>query len=287
MILREQPLFAFHKPHQHITEKDIGAAFQNLSPREKQQFLCLRDNAYKPFTRMTDVLAENSFAIPQLNATTSHGLYLLHSRFNHSCIPNSKAPISGGEDSVVSFATRDIAAGEEITICYNTDFGGRTRRERHQALRFTCDCRACRPGTFQQLSDMRRTLVRGLQYLTLGQDLDGRRSSIIFNPRLRKAAEDYSIPISARLIYNLLMTVLLEQEGLLDEFMEQRMKPGISLTATMFETESNIEIARCAMAQDTWKSRLGTALSLDGREDAADSVTAIQLQRLQALRARK
>jgi len=34
-----------------------------LAPREKAQFLRLRDNASKPFVRMTEACAENSFAL--------------------------------------------------------------------------------------------------------------------------------------------------------------------------------------------------------------------------------
>ena len=129
-------------------------AIQQLLPSEKEQFWLLRDNASKRFTHMKEAFAENSFAIPdsltpQTNNPPVHGLFLLHSRFNYSCIPNSKIPITGGEITAI-FATRDIAAGEEITFCYNTDFECRTRHERHQALRFVCDWKACLTGTLFQ-----------------------------------------------------------------------------------------------------------------------------------------
>ncbi len=248
-ILREKPLFVIRKPHQQITEEDIWTAFQHLTTSAKQHFLHLRDNASVPFTRMTEAFAENSFAIsnsivPQVNISPVHGLFLLHSRFNHSCIPNSKSPITSDE-IITSFATRDIIAGEEITFCYNTDFEGRNRYERHQALRFVCDCKACLTDTpFQQLSDMRRTFIRGLLYLTLGVDLNGQgqgsTSPIITNSKLKKAAEDFRIPLSARLIYDLLFMYLLEEEKLLDDFMVKRLYPGILQIATLFRTESNV-----------------------------------------------
>src|SRR5947207_818289 len=60
--------------------------------------------------------------------------FLLHSRFNHSCIPNSKVPDISGE-IIAMFATRDIVAGEEITFCYNSDFECRAKHARHQELR--------------------------------------------------------------------------------------------------------------------------------------------------------
>lgn len=69
---------------------------------------------------------------------------------------------------------------------------------------------------------MRRIFIRGLQYLTLGVDMNGQKqdsiSPIIVDPKLKKAAEDFRIPLSSRLIYNLLILCLLEEEGFLDEF---------------------------------------------------------------------
>jgi hypothetical protein len=78
---------------------------------------------------------------------------------------------------------------------------------------------------------MRRILIRRLQYLTLGVDLNGQRqgsaSPIIVDSKLKKTAEENSIPLSARLIYNLLVMSLLEEEGLLDDFMVERFNLGI------------------------------------------------------------
>jgi SET domain len=285
VILREEPLFVIRKHHEEIMEGDVWTAFQRLAPSEKQQFLYLRNNASRPFTYMTEVFAENSFAIS--NDPPIHGLFLVQSRFNHSCIPNSKIPSIDGE-TVTSFATRDIIAGEEITICYNSDFELRTRHERHQALRFICDCKACLPGTlFQQLSDVRRTLIRGLQYLTLGVDLNGQRqgsaSPIIIDSKLKKAAEDFSIPLSARLIYDLLVVYLLEEEGILDNLMVVRLGPGILRTVAEFKTESNAKISRLAMAQETWLEKLCMAFRLYGRGDVADDAIAVRLRMLHGL----
>jgi hypothetical protein len=126
MILREKPLFVIRKPHEEIAEEDIRRAVWQLVPIEKEQLLLLRDTASKCFTNMIEAFAENSFAtsnsiIPQANEPPIHGLFLLLSRFNHSCIPNSKFPSTDGE-VIACFATKDIAAGEEITFCYNLDF---------------------------------------------------------------------------------------------------------------------------------------------------------------------
>ncbi|KAH7357134.1 hypothetical protein BKA65DRAFT_423958 [Rhexocercosporidium sp. MPI-PUGE-AT-0058] len=292
MILMEKPLFIIRKPHEEIREEDVWIAIQQLAPREKEQFLFLRDNASKPFIYLTEAFAENSFAIPnstrdQANDPPIHGIFLLHSRFNHSCIPNSKIPTSG-EETITSFATRDIVAGEEITFCYNPGFECRTRHDRHQALRFVCDCKACLAGTlFQQLSDMRRRLIRGLQYLTLGEDLNGQRqgsaSPIIVDSQLKRAAEDFSIPLSARLIYNILVVYLLEEEGLLDDFMIERLNPDILQIAALFETKRNARIARLVIVQKTWLDKLNMAFRLYRRADIADHAITMQLRMLRGL----
>jgi hypothetical protein len=151
VILREDPLFIVRKPHQEITEEDLWNTFRRLKPFEKQQFLLLRDNGSRQFERMESAFAKNSFALPdssmpQANGRTIHGLYLLHSRLNHSCVPNTKIPETRGP-SITSYAMRDIVAGEEITFCNNSDFECRVRYDRHQALRFTCTCEACSVGT--------------------------------------------------------------------------------------------------------------------------------------------
>lgn len=280
------PLFIIQRPHTDITEEDVTLAFRKLVPRQKAQFLLLRDNGSRAFKSLNEAFAENSFSIATSdhNKAPAHGLFPLHSRFNHSCLPNSKIPTNNGE-IISAFATQDIGAGEEITICYNTDFEGRTRHERHQALRFACNCRACLLGTpFQQLSDLRRRLIRGLQYLTLGVDLDGKRQSshapIIVDTKLRIAAETFSIPISSRLIYTLLTIFLIEEEGLLDDLMVERLSPSVFRTAGLFRLESNYKIAGLAMNQKSWLKRLLVGFELYGQKDTADHEVTLALRQL-------
>jgi hypothetical protein len=277
MVLRERPLFVIRKSHEDITDEDICAAFQELAPEKKKQFLLLRDNASSPYIHMEHAFAENSWLVSE--NPPIHGLCLLHSRFNHSCIPNSTVPSHSGE-IVTSFATRDIAKGEEITFCYRTEFKCMTSQDRHEELRFICHCKACLPGSaFQQLSDMRRTLIRGLHYLSHGEDPIGQtRSPIIVDPKLRKAAEDFCISISDRLIYNLLTACLLEEEGLMDDYIAERWSRGLLQTAALFKTEANAKIARLAMAQETWLKKLCMAFRLYGQGDVADHDLTVNLR---------
>ncbi|KAM7194685.1 hypothetical protein V8F20_007877 [Naviculisporaceae sp. PSN 640] len=291
LILSEKPLFTIRKPHAQITELDVAMAFQQLPASQKPLFFLLRDNSSASssgqFRSMAHVFAENSFNMAGedhigLQGDGPRGLFPIHSRFNHSCVPNVKIPTAGtGElTHVQSFAVRDIVPGEEITISYEGDFGCRTREERHRRLRFVCHCDACQAGAASQLlSDMRRRLVRGLQYLQTGRDLDGQKlgdsdRSLITDLQLKRAAETHRIPLSSRLIYGLLVMVLTEQEGLLDHFLAERLSPGIWAVATVFQTESNARLAKCAMAQETWLERLCMAFPLYGRADAVDAALA-------------
>ncbi|KAK1753168.1 hypothetical protein QBC47DRAFT_387916 [Echria macrotheca] len=295
LILSEEPLFTIRKPHAEITNEVLLRALQKLPASRKRMFFLLRDNASGAFQSLKHAFAENSFNMASEDHTTGrqldclHGLFLLHSRFNHSCSPNSKVPVTvtGGEIThLQSFATRDIAPGEEIAFSYAADFGCRTREERHRELRFVCNCDACQPGTpFQELSDMRRRLVRGLQYLQTGVDLDGRRQDapdrpLIADPQLKRAAETFRIPLSSRFIYGLLVMSLLEQEGLLDDFLAERLSRNVWVPFAAFETESNVQVAKLAMAQQDWLGRLCVAFQLYGRADAADQALATLFQSL-------
>ncbi|KAK3897064.1 hypothetical protein C8A05DRAFT_48176 [Staphylotrichum tortipilum] len=274
-ILKEEPLFVIRKPTPLIREQDIKQAVLQLPAGKRQQFLLLRDNASGTFASMQDAFAENSFDLAspdesgRVTRLPAQGLLLLLSRFNYSCVPNAKIPSFTGDALVAAIvAIRDIAAGEEITFCYSFDMQFRTRRERHEALRFVCECRGCLPGNlFRELSDARRRLYRGLTYLVNGRDAlargrQGPVSSIITDPQF---------------VYHILIDFLREEEGLLDDLDEPRprgLSRAVYLLAGAFQTVDNVAIAAQAMAQDTWWKRLDLVLKLYGRADAADGTVA-------------
>lgn len=287
-ILKERPLFVIRKPHPYITANDVWRAFQQLPPRQQQQFLLLRDNASSPFSDMNAAFAENSFNLATPDGLRpgprppAQGLFLLHSRLNHACVPNATIPTTdAGVEDVTSFATRDIAPGEEITFAYEPDFECLTGKERHQALGFACKCQLCWQAAPVQrrLSDARRRLVRGLSYLLDGVDYDGRRKGgIIVDPELKRAAEMGGIPISSWWVYALLKVFLLEEEGLLDDFKLQRLRGAVDVPLKLFKTEENVVVATRAMAQATWRGRLEVAFGLYGRRDAGDEDLAVVLR---------
>jgi hypothetical protein len=288
LILEEQPLFTTNKDHTEFDEGEAQAAFQLMSPEAKQQFLCLRDNGCEPFPTMAHAWAENSFSMYNKSQSRGSALFVLMSRFDHSCIPNAKIPVRDSE-AVAIFAVRNIEVGEEITFCYNPGFAVLVALERRRALGFICECQACRIDTpFQYLSDARRTLLRGLEFLTQGKEIveEGQapRASIIFDSQLRKQAQEFDISISSRFIYYLLTVYLLEEEGLLDGFRLERLMPGITVTKNCFENRSNVKLARLALAQPTWFGRVCVAFSMYGREDVADQETSVMFRAMDELR---
>ncbi|DAA78821.1 TPA_exp: Uncharacterized protein A8136_2606 [Trichophyton benhamiae CBS 112371] len=279
LVLSEKPLFMVKSSTYRTTELAVLAAFQKLKPEDKQQFLCLRDNGSARYPSMTHAFIDNNMTVSRIMTARPGeypvcGMFILQPRFNHSCIANCKAPFNGKE-AISTYAIRDITAGEELTLSYDARVTFHPPQERHASLGFVCDCPACDIGTpFQELSQIRRTLIRGLMYLQDGEDMDKRRHppscSIIICPKLKKRAEEGQLGLTSQFIYQILLLFLLEEEGLLDSFTLKALRKKLEATARLFQTERNARIVRLAMRRKTWLRKFVTAGRLYGREDAGD-----------------
>lgn len=83
---------------------------------------------------MMESFAANLFEVPPgENGPLRVGLFVLLSRFNHSCEPNAKVPTLESDKRCI-VATRDLKAGEEITRTYETWFVCWTSFERSPVL---------------------------------------------------------------------------------------------------------------------------------------------------------
>ncbi|KAJ5097450.1 hypothetical protein N7456_008171 [Penicillium angulare] len=266
LVLTENPLFVIRRPMAEITEEVMIAHYRRLSDHQKSQFLLLSAE---------DAMSKVFFHITRgPNEPETWGVFILQSRFNHSCAPNSKTPPTG-TDVVARFAIREIAKGEEITACYDPDARFRTMKERHKFLGWICSCSVCRSDPLsQQLSDMRRRLIRGLHYLLMGSDIDGQRQSgrspIIMDPKLKDEAETFNIPLSSILFYEVLTMFLLEEEGLMDYFVLDFLLPILNKTAKMFKSERNSRIAQFIVKRNTALERLQVGFRFYGQKDATD-----------------
>lgn len=73
-------------------------------------------------------------------------LYIKVSRFNHSCVPNCACSHeSEGKNTMTVWSSRDIQAGEELTVAYLDIFNPRLQRQSTTIRNwgFRCSCAAC------------------------------------------------------------------------------------------------------------------------------------------------
>jgi len=98
-----------------------------------------------------DIVSRNAFGPGQTFAgkqqqdgrKASTGLWVRSAYINHSCIPNAAKDSVG--DLMVFRATRDIAAGEEITHCYSEAIDLKDRAANLKTTwGFECDCKLCK-----------------------------------------------------------------------------------------------------------------------------------------------
>lgn len=318
LIMKERAMFVIQKLSGSITEQDISDAAKKLSDRQMYVFACL--SGKKPHELFNGLMASGPLNLARIWSGICFslesgveqrlfgnyveqkrwGLFPCHSRFNHSCqesaiTPESQEGVRGGKTFISSFAMREIAAGEEITISYKNGFHCRTMEERHRLLDFQCRCticdRALEDKHFRQVSDMRRRLIRGLIYLLDGIDEnseydhdDSHSTPVICDPIMRKAADNCDFPLSARLIYDLLLATLEEAEGVLDVEEAATTWSHAWRRASSFGTAENRKIAKLAVQQKTWTERLRMAFQLDGRADAADYLHTLAYRRVKGIR---
>jgi hypothetical protein len=146
-ILAENPAFVIFKEAGEITEEDVLRAIGRLSHGERRRISLLRHNGTRPFWSLLELFKETSFPYhnPGYKPPSGWGLFPLHSRLNHSCLPNCVVPTNDNQH-IISYTTRDIAPGEELTFCYSGHFKGSTKLERQKDLAqvgFTCNCETC------------------------------------------------------------------------------------------------------------------------------------------------
>ncbi|ORZ39384.1 hypothetical protein BCR44DRAFT_44709 [Catenaria anguillulae PL171] len=80
----------------------------------------LAAHALEVMDTLRDLIAEHSEDFTHAEGT---GLYRMHAMLNHACDANAQIEFAHGSHRLAVKATRDIEAGEEITLCY-MDFGG-------------------------------------------------------------------------------------------------------------------------------------------------------------------
>lgn len=239
VIVQEGRLMEVAKTGDEYTQHDLEDAFAVLLESERQSVLALSASsrpADEPL--LTQIMKSNAFG-----DGTSTWLHPTICRINHSCIPNATSHHDECclGDVAQIIAEREICAGEEICISYNSQMHELcTAKERSVLLRnqygFNCYCPACSPlatkdvTTKQQqhISDTRRRLIAELLHRLTGlhfppharqimQSISTTGDDIMSVPKEDLAAEQGSpspLSDSQRYVYFLLLAHLRRAEGL-------------------------------------------------------------------------
>ncbi|KAL9527079.1 hypothetical protein SMMN14_09244 [Sphaerulina musiva] len=239
VIVQEGRLMEVAKTGDEYTQHDLEDAFAVLLESERQSVLALSASsrpADEPL--LTQIMKSNAFG-----DGTSTWLHPTICRINHSCIPNATSHHDECclGDVAQIIAEREICAGEEICISYNSQMHELcTAKERSVLLRnqygFNCYCPACSPlatkdvTTKQQqhISDTRRRLIAELLHRLTGLHFPPHARQIMHSistagddimsvPKEDLAAEQGSpspLSDSQRYVYFLLLAHLRRAEGL-------------------------------------------------------------------------
>ncbi|KAI1794323.1 SET domain-containing protein [Ganoderma leucocontextum] len=164
LILAEAPLLTQSQPHSNAT---VLAALTSLSDPDQRQFFSLANawrGTYPPPLGIfkTNGLPCGDHDTSRGQAAGSAAIFAIGSRFNSSCQPNVNNYWDENRRKITFWATSDIAAGEELSICYGDELAAREDRRRRleSAFRFVCGCVACsRDGAELKASDERRAAV--------------------------------------------------------------------------------------------------------------------------------
>ncbi|GAA5942864.1 hypothetical protein JCM3775_001525 [Rhodotorula graminis] len=160
LILAESPAFT---TGMRRTEPMITAAVDKLSASDRLVFhsLALSDNkaALGPFLGRMET---NGIEMASATGAPQQGLFLLGSRFNHSCTPNICRTWDGGLGKERFVASVDIDQDIELEIYYDALYKRQHERqnELHAKFGFWCKCRACcLTGAELADSDQRRAKI--------------------------------------------------------------------------------------------------------------------------------
>ncbi|RSL76981.1 hypothetical protein CEP51_009474 [Fusarium floridanum] len=288
LILSETPMFVIRSTRAYPGSRHLDRAFRDLDPATKALVGLARENGGPEFTSACQCFIQNSFNV----SDTELGFYLVQSRFNHSCQPNSTVPFTAYADTALApvrrYALVDIEVGEEITFCYQDDIVNKVKDERHRLLHFECRCNCCMQDfAASRKSDMRRDLMAALTYMNHGVlpngQIDDSDEPLVANRALKKQAEDRTMPITTQLVHQLWHVVVAEEEGIVAGMIHQ-LASNILYLARSLKTKRNIEIAELALEQETFADMFLTASRFLGEPDEGDDKLNRDVAEMRAIR---
>ncbi|KAH9836259.1 SET domain-containing protein [Rhodofomes roseus] len=164
LVLLEAPLFTLPSDYDNSA---VLAKLAALTESEQRQFLSLTNCHQGRLPPPLGTCKTN--ALPCGDQSSSYGdraervgIFLMGSRFNSSCVQNVNNFWDDALQKISFRALKNIAAEEELCICYTELFATRENRQYKSKLGFgfECVCPACTlPPKEQKASDARRTTV--------------------------------------------------------------------------------------------------------------------------------
>ena len=166
LILSEEPMIKIREsaldtglfPDRNIDDT-VRCHVKELSSRDQKKFLTLHrprrqpddlrpSNKYFATFKVNKLFLETSFPAESSvysEGSDAFGIFMLASRINHDCFSNTHNTWNANTERYTVYASRDIAAGEEITISYAGPFA--TPHENKGMLLakygFECTCPLC------------------------------------------------------------------------------------------------------------------------------------------------
>ncbi|UPK92776.1 hypothetical protein LCI18_003711 [Fusarium solani-melongenae] len=141
----------------------IAAQIDACKPDYRRAFLELWDSFPEERNEVGIALTN---ALPLGPSSSTCGVFLQASRFNHSCHPNTQKTWNDSTGKLNFHVCRDIKKGEEITISYLKKREGYRIRQTSlkDNYRFRCLCSLCSlPVTERELSDTRLKEIQRLE----------------------------------------------------------------------------------------------------------------------------
>lgn len=178
LVLAEKPALTLSRWEMMAPDEDVLLdKVRQLEVQEQTDFWSLHDFKQRDGAKSArGIFDTNAIACGESTCRdTVNGMFLLGSRFNHSCRPNVNRVWKQSLGLELFHAAIDIPQGTELCIYYQDVRDSRRERqaELERAFRFTCACEVCSlTGRAQAASDKLRAELRRLD----GEIVDGTQS---------------------------------------------------------------------------------------------------------------
>lgn len=95
--------------------------------------------------RLSATFTINAFETPDIHGRRWSSVFLLASRFSHSCLPNAESRWYPDSNTLSVHAVKDLTPGQEVTVSYVPLDMEREARlsELRRKYDFECRCEAC------------------------------------------------------------------------------------------------------------------------------------------------